>query len=85
MSKCPNCGYENEEPSKTWRYNFFTVYAYTCKKCGTQYRDYYSNRSGKHSFTLKRVEEFVKGREAPEQELLEALSSLEALSKFLVD
>jgi len=35
--------------------------------------------------TLKRVEEFVEGREAPEQELLEALSSLEALSKLLID
>jgi len=85
VSKCPNCCYENEEPSKTWKYGLFTVYAYTRKKCGIQYRDCYNNKSGKHSFTLKRVEEFVKGREAPEQELLEALSSLEALSKFLVD
>ena len=58
MSKCPNCGYENETPKKTWKYSFFTVYAYNCRMCGTYYRDYYDDRKGKHSFTLK----LVKGR-----------------------
>jgi uncharacterized Zn finger protein len=58
VSRCPSCGFENEAPFKTWKYGLFTVYAYVCKKCGTQYRDYYNTRSGKHSFTLK----FVKGQ-----------------------
>jgi uncharacterized Zn finger protein len=53
MSKCPSCGLENEAPAKAWKYSFFTVYAYTCKGCGTYYRDYY--RDGRLSFTLRLV------------------------------
>lgn len=52
MGKCPNCGSESKEPEKTWKYGAFTVLAYRCQKCGTQYRDYY-NKSGQRSFTLK--------------------------------
>jgi len=52
MSKCPNCKKENPKPQKTWKYRQFTVRAYTCKNCKTQYREYY-DKNGKHSFTLK--------------------------------
>jgi hypothetical protein len=37
---------------KNWRYGNFTVQAYTCGNCGTQYREYY-DKSGKLSFILK--------------------------------
>ena len=52
MSKCPNCGYVNPTPNKTWRYGIFMVQAYTCGNCGTEYREYYG-KNGKLSFTLK--------------------------------
>jgi transposase-like protein len=52
MAKCPNCKTENPNPNKTWKYGIFTVKAYTCKNCQTQFREYY-NQNGKHSFTLK--------------------------------
>jgi transposase len=52
MSKCPNCGFVNPSPVKNWRYGNFTVQAYTCGNCGTQYREYY-DKSGKLSFVLK--------------------------------
>ncbi|MEM2292059.1 MAG: hypothetical protein QXG39_01570 [Candidatus Aenigmatarchaeota archaeon] len=52
MSKCPNCGIENPKPAKTWQYGIFTVQAYTCGNCETEYRDYL-NKNGKISFTLK--------------------------------
>jgi transposase-like protein len=52
MSKCPNCKKENLKPAKTWKYRFFTVQAYVCSNCQTQYRDYF-DKNGKHSFTLK--------------------------------
>jgi transposase-like protein len=52
MAKCPNCKIENPSPSKTWKYGVFTVNAYTCKNCQTQFREYY-DKNGKHSFTLK--------------------------------
>jgi len=51
MVKCPNCKKENPKPAKTWKYGQFTVQAYTCNNCKTQYREYTKN--GKHSFTLK--------------------------------
>jgi transposase-like protein len=52
MAKCPNCKTENPNPTKTWKYGIFTVKAYTCKNCQTQFREYY-DKNGKHSFTLK--------------------------------
>ncbi|MEM2614922.1 MAG: hypothetical protein QXO15_11985 [Nitrososphaerota archaeon] len=52
MTKCPNCKEELEKPNKTWKYGFFTVNAYTCKNCQTQFREYY-DKNGKLSFTLK--------------------------------
>jgi transposase-like protein len=52
MAKCPDCKAEVGEPDKTWKYGVFTVNAYTCKKCQTQFREYF-NKTGKHSFTLK--------------------------------
>lgn len=51
MTKCPNCKKENPKPTKTWKYGQFTVQAFTCSNCKTQYREY--TRNGKHSFTLK--------------------------------
>jgi transposase-like protein len=51
MAKCPSCKKENPKPAKTWKYGQFTVQAYTCNNCKTQYREYTKN--GKHSFTLK--------------------------------
>jgi len=52
MAKCPKCNTENPNPNKTWKYGIFTVKAYTCKNCQTQFREYY-DKNGKHSFTLK--------------------------------
>jgi len=52
MAKCPNCKKENPKPAKTWKYGNFTVNAYTCGNCKTEYRDYL-DKNGKHSFTLK--------------------------------
>jgi transposase-like protein len=52
MAKCPNCKTENPKPAKTWKYGNFTVNAYTCKNCQTQFREYL-DKNGKHSFTLK--------------------------------
>jgi len=52
MAKCPHCKTENPKPAKTWKYGTFTVQAYTCSNCKTQYREYY-DKNGKHSFTLK--------------------------------
>jgi ssDNA-binding Zn-finger/Zn-ribbon topoisomerase 1 len=52
MSTCPNCKKENPKPEKTWKYGIFTVNAYTCKNCQTQFREYL-DKNGKHSFTLK--------------------------------
>jgi hypothetical protein len=51
MTKCPNCKKEVTKPNKTWKYGQFTVQAYTCNYCKTQYREY--TKDGKHSFTLK--------------------------------
>jgi len=51
MTKCPNCKKENLKPNKTWKYGQFTVQAYSCASCGTDFREY--SRAGKHSFTLK--------------------------------
>jgi transposase-like protein len=52
MAKCPNCKNETPKPAKTWKYGIFTVQAYTCNNCKTQYREYY-DKNGKLSFTLK--------------------------------
>jgi DNA-directed RNA polymerase subunit RPC12/RpoP len=52
MAKCPNCKKEIEQTQKTWKYGNFTVNAYSCKDCNTQFREYY-DKNGKHSFTLK--------------------------------
>jgi len=51
MVKCPNCKKEQAKPKKTWKYGAFTVQAYTCGNCKTDFREYM--RAGKHSFTLK--------------------------------
>jgi transposase-like protein len=51
MVVCPNCKTNVTKQSKSWRYGQFTVNAYECPKCNTQFREYY--RNGKHSFTLK--------------------------------
>jgi hydrogenase maturation factor HypF (carbamoyltransferase family) len=53
MAKCPKCLREAKDPNKTWKYGQFKVQAYSCKNCGTQFRNY--SREGKHSFTLKLV------------------------------
>jgi hydrogenase maturation factor HypF (carbamoyltransferase family) len=60
MAKCPNCQSEVKNPDKTWKYGHFKVQAFSCKNCGTQFRDY-SNK-GEHCFTLKleRGKAFVK-------------------------
>jgi transposase-like protein len=52
MAKCPNCKTENPNPNKTWKYGIFTVNAYMCRKCNTQFREYL-DKTGKRSFTLK--------------------------------
>jgi transposase-like protein len=52
MTTCPNCKSEAEKPDKTSKYGFFTVKAYTCKNCQTQFREYF-DKNGKHSFKLK--------------------------------
>ncbi len=52
MAKCPNCKKDNPKPAKTWKYGQFTVNAYTCSNCKTQYREYL-DKNGKQSFTLK--------------------------------
>jgi len=51
MARCPNCKKEVKKPNKTWKYGQFTVKAYTCKNCKTEFREYF--KDGKHSFTLK--------------------------------
>jgi len=51
MAKCPNCKKENAKSNKKWKYGQFTVEAYSCSNCGTQFREYAKN--GEHSFTLK--------------------------------
>jgi len=51
MVKCPGCGADIEKSDKTWKYGIFTVYAYKCKSCGTQFRDYI--RNGESIFMLK--------------------------------
>jgi transposase-like protein len=52
MAKCPKCKKEVTKPDKKWKYGRFTVQAYTCDNCKTQFREYY-DKNGKHSFTLK--------------------------------
>jgi transposase-like protein len=51
MAKCPKCKKGAAKPEKKWKYGRFTVQAYSCNNCGTQFREYMQN--GKHSFTLK--------------------------------
>jgi ssDNA-binding Zn-finger/Zn-ribbon topoisomerase 1 len=51
MATCPNCKTNVIKQSQSWKYGQFTVNAYVCPKCNTQFRKYYIN--GKHSFTLK--------------------------------
>ena len=53
MTKCPNCKKERTKPKKTWKWSQFTVQAYSCGNCGTDFREYF--KAGKHSFTLKRA------------------------------
>jgi len=51
MTKCPNCRKDLAKPQKTWKYGQFTVQAYSCDNCHTDFREY--TKEGKHSFTLK--------------------------------
>ena len=51
MAACPNCRTNVTKQSKSWKYGQFTVNAYVCPRCNTQFREYY--RNGKYSFTLK--------------------------------
>jgi len=51
MAECPNCRKEVSKPNKTWKYGQFAVQAFSCKNCGTYFREYI--KAGKHSFTLK--------------------------------
>ena len=53
MTNCPNCKKELAEPQKTWKFGQFTVKAYLCSNCGTDFREYH--KAGKHTFTLKRA------------------------------
>jgi len=53
MAKCPRCGTENRNPTKTWKFEIFTVNAYACKNCKTRFKEYL-NKNGKPIFsTLK--------------------------------
>jgi len=52
MAKCPTCKKEVTNPDKKWKYGRFTVHAFTCNNCKTQFRDYL-DKNGKLSFTLK--------------------------------
>ncbi|MEM3823890.1 MAG: hypothetical protein QXH87_03055 [Candidatus Bathyarchaeia archaeon] len=38
MAKCPNCKKDVDNPQKTWQYGIFTVKAYTCQNCKTQFK-----------------------------------------------
>jgi len=51
MVKCPNCKMEITRPTKTWKYDQFSVQAYSCNNCGTQFREY--TKDGNHAFMLK--------------------------------
>ena len=51
MTECPKCKKKDLKKQKAWKYAHFTVQAYLCNNCGTQFRDYAKN--GKHAFTLK--------------------------------
>ena len=51
MVECPNCRKEQDKPKKSWKYGRFTVQAYSCENCKTNFREY--TISGKHSFMLK--------------------------------
>jgi transposase-like protein len=51
MVNCPKCKKSNSKPDKTWKYGQFSVEAYTCTNCNTQFREY--SKNGKHVFALK--------------------------------
>jgi len=42
---------EITRPTKTWKYDQFSVQAYSCNNCGTQFREY--TKDGNHAFMLK--------------------------------
>jgi transposase-like protein len=52
MAKCPNCKKEVTRADKKWKYGKFSVQAYACHNCKTQFREYFG-QNGKHSFTLR--------------------------------
>jgi transposase-like protein len=52
MTKCPNCKKEVAKLVKKWKYGNFSVQAYSCGNCKTQFREYY-DKNGKYSFALK--------------------------------
>jgi len=60
MAKCPNCKREAEKPKKTWKYGVFTVQAYTCSNCGTEFRDYEIDGIPKFTLRLKKGRGYVK-------------------------
>jgi len=51
MVNCPKCKTNNSKPDKTWKYSQFSVQAFTCRNCETQFREY--TKSEKHAFTLR--------------------------------
>jgi transposase-like protein len=54
MVRCPKCKKELSTPTKTWKYNAFTVQSYLCDKCNMQLRDY--TKEGKHVFSLVHIQ-----------------------------
>lgn len=39
MPKCPKCGTENNNATKTWNYSSYKVKMYNCS-CGNKFREY---------------------------------------------
>jgi len=43
---CPYCGSSELEIQKSWRFRFYNVTRYRCRRCGGIF-NYYANTSGK--------------------------------------
>ena len=46
MPTCPYCGSSELEVQKSWRFRFYNVTRYKCRKCGGIF-NHYANASGK--------------------------------------